>query len=71
MSEHLRDGSMMGSPSSTAAYLMNVSQWDDAAERYLRDAIENGNRLYEGMVTNVFPISTFEFAWVSHSIFHL
>jgi hypothetical protein len=64
LSPHLRDGSMMASPSSTAAYLMNVSRWDENAEGYLRDAIENGNRIAEGMVTNVFPISTFEFALV-------
>lgn len=65
VAHHLRDGSMMASPSSTAAYLMNVSKWDENAERYLRDAVENGSRIAEGMVTNVFPISTFEFAWVS------
>jgi hypothetical protein len=64
MSQHLQDGGMMASPSSTAAYLMNVSEWDDNAERYLRDAVENGRRIDEGMVTNVFPISTFEFSWV-------
>jgi len=64
MAHHLVGGSMMGSPSSTAAYLMNVSNWDEAAEQYLRDAVENGRRNGEGMVTNVFPISTFEFAWV-------
>jgi len=63
---HLVEGSMMGSPSSTAAYLMNVTNWDDNAESYLRAAIENGKRNGEGSVTNVFPISTFEFSWVSH-----
>jgi hypothetical protein len=65
MTPHLRDGSMMGSPSSTAAYLINASVWDDSAERYLCDALENGKRIEDGMVTNVFPVSTFEFAWVS------
>jgi hypothetical protein len=66
MGHHLVEGSMMGSPSSTAAYLMNVTNWDDNAESYLRAAVENGKRNGEGSVTNVFPISTFEFAWVSH-----
>lgn len=66
MSHHLRDGSMMGSPASTAAYLMNVTKWDDNAERYLRDAVENGKRIREGMVTDVYPISTFEFALVKY-----
>jgi hypothetical protein len=64
IAHHLSGGSMMASPSSTAAYLMNVSTWDDAAEQYLHDAVENGRRNGEGMVTNVFPTSTFEFAWV-------
>ena len=64
LSQYLRNGSMMGSPSSTAAYLMNASTWDESAEQYLRDAIENGKRIADGVVTNVFPLSTFEFAWV-------
>ena len=64
MAVHLRDGSMMASPSSTAAYLMHVSNWDQNAEQYLHEAVENGKRIADGMVTNVFPISTFEFAWV-------
>jgi len=64
LSHHLRDGGMMASPASTAAYLMNVSNWDENAERYLHDALENGSRIKEGAVTNVFPIGTFEFAWV-------
>lgn len=64
MSHHLNDGSMMASPSSTAAYLMCSSKWDDNAERYLCDAVENGRRIQEGVVTNVFPIRTFEFSWV-------
>ena len=64
MSHHLNDGSMMASPSSTAAYLMYASKWDDTAERYLRDAVENGRRIEEGVVTNVFPIRTFEVSWV-------
>jgi hypothetical protein len=70
MSHHLNCGSMMASPSSTAAYLMYVSKWDDAAERYLRDAVENGRRIEAGVVTNVFPIRTFESSWVE-IIFYL
>lgn len=68
VAHHLREGSMMGSPSSTAAYLMNVSVWDHEAEQYLRDAVDNGRRICDGMVTNVFPISTFEFAWSTCNI---
>ncbi|RYO74496.1 hypothetical protein DL764_010812 [Monosporascus ibericus] len=33
------NGSMMGSPSSTAAYLMHVTAWDDEAESYLRKVV--------------------------------
>ncbi|MCJ1240864.1 geranylgeranyl pyrophosphate synthetase [Varicellaria rhodocarpa] len=35
---HLINGSLMGSPAATAAYLMNVSNWDTQAEEYLRRA---------------------------------
>jgi hypothetical protein len=68
VAHHLREGSMMGSPSSTAAYLMHASMWDSEAEQYLRDAVDNGRRVADGMVTNVFPISTFEFAWSTCNI---
>ena len=66
--QHLFQGSMMCSPSSTAAYLMNVSEWDERAEQYLRDAVDNGRRNGEGLVAMVYPMSTFELAWV-HSSF--
>jgi len=64
LGQYLKDGGMMGSPASTAAYLMNASKWDEAAEGYLKEAVENGRRIADGMVTTVFPMSTFEFAWV-------
>jgi hypothetical protein len=64
ISHHLNKGSMMASPSSTAAYLMCASKWDEDAEKYLHDALENGGRIAEGVVTSVFPITTFELAWV-------
>jgi len=62
---HLSGGSMVCSPSATAAYLMNVSEWDERAENYLIDAVNNGPINEEGMVANVYPISTFEFGWVA------
>ena len=71
MSHHLKDGSMMASPSSTAAYLMHASKWDDTAERYLRDAVENGRRINQGVVTNVFPIRNFELSWVEIIFYRL
>lgn len=36
---HLAGGSMMASPSSTAAYLMHSSQWDSEAEAYIENTI--------------------------------
>lgn len=60
MRHHVVDGSMMGSPSSTAAYLSNLSGWDNDAEAYLRFVIERGS----GGVPSAFPISIFETSWV-------
>lgn len=57
-------GSMMGSPASTAAYLMNSSQWDSEAEEYLRKAIDEGQGKGSGGVPSVFPMPVFEATWV-------
>ncbi|KAI1384134.1 Ent-kaurene synthase [Hypoxylon trugodes] len=57
------NGSMMGSPSSTAAYLMNISTWDDHAETYLRDALRNGSGQGCGGVPSAWPSSIFEVSW--------
>ena len=35
-------GSMMGSPASTAVYIMNCSTWDNEAESYLRKVVKMG-----------------------------
>jgi hypothetical protein len=61
---HLSNGSMFSSPSSTAAYLMNASRWDERAEKYLSDAVRNGRRNAEGMVACTYPTTNFEFTWV-------
>ena len=61
-------GSMMASPSSTAAYLMNSSKWDIEAEAYLRNVIENGHGRGNGSVPSAFPSTIFEFTWVSVSM---
>jgi hypothetical protein len=60
------DGSMLGSPSSTAAYLMNSSPWDTDAEQYLRGVmkIRGTGKRFEG-VPSAFPTTIFETAWVS------
>lgn len=60
VTHHLSFGSMMGSPSSTAAYLMNVSKWNTEAEGYLHFVSQHGN----GRVPSAFPISVFECSWV-------
>ncbi|KAJ2993278.1 hypothetical protein NUW58_g1887 [Xylaria curta] len=37
------NGSMMGSPSSTAAYLIYATSWDEAAETYLKNVLKHGS----------------------------
>ena len=57
-------GSMMASPASTAAYLMNLSSWDDEAELYLRRVVLEGSGKGNGAVPSVFPTPLFEVSWV-------
>lgn len=57
-------GSMMASPASTAAYLMNVSVWDEEAEFYLRRVVAEGPGKGNGAVPSVFPTPIFESSWV-------
>ena len=57
-------GSMMASPSSTAAYLMNVSKWDDESEDYLRHVVAAGPGWGNGGVPSAFPSTHFEYSWV-------
>lgn len=67
VAHHKVQGSMLASPSSTAAYLMNVTQWDYDAEEYLRGAVQTCQREKLGGVPSAFPTSIFEMAWVSRS----
>ncbi|KAI0009517.1 aphidicolan-16beta-ol synthase [Xylariaceae sp. FL0662B] len=64
VSQHKVMGSMFASPSSTAAYLMNASVWDDEAEDYLRYAIKGSIGHGSGGVPGVFPTTHFEYTWV-------
>lgn len=57
-------GSMMASPSATAAYLMRCEKWDDCAEAYLRLTISNGSGQDSGGVPSAFPSTNFELVWV-------
>jgi hypothetical protein len=59
------NGGMLGSPSSTAAYLMHVSEWDDEAEQFLKDAFDFGQGKGDGGIASAYPIEVFEMSWVS------
>jgi hypothetical protein len=53
-------GAMMASPSSTAAYLMNVSKWDERSEAYLAHVVKSSPH---GAVPSAFPSTYFEYCW--------
>lgn len=55
-------GAMMASPSSTAAYLMNTSSWDEDAEEYLRHVVDIKK---VGGVPAAYPSTFYEYTWVS------
>lgn len=60
------NGSMLASPSSTAAYLMNSSEWDPEAESYLRTVFEQQSLIgHKGGFPSAFPSTLFETSWVS------
>lgn len=63
---HKTFGSMMASPSSTAAYLMSASTWDLESEAYLRHVVKFGHGKSSGGVPSAFPSSYFETTWVCH-----
>jgi hypothetical protein len=60
--------SMMASPSSTAAYLMHVSEWDREAEEYLRVVVSQGEGRGSGGVPSAFPSTLFELTWVMSTL---
>ena len=60
-------GSMMASPSSTAAFLIHSSEWSESAERYLQNVVASGQGIDKGGVPTFFPSSIFEVAWVSQA----
>ncbi|KAH8836465.1 hypothetical protein MCOR27_008909 [Pyricularia oryzae] len=60
---HLWRGSMMASPSSTAAYLMYASVWDDEAEGFLQHVLKAGAGHGDGSMPGTFPTSYFEYSW--------
>lgn len=60
---HVLAGSMMASPSATAAYLMHCHPWDDSAEEYLEKVIADGPGAGNGSVPSAFPSTNFELTW--------
>ena len=64
VAHHKVSGSMMASPSATAAYLMHCTSWDDEAEAYLRLVISNGQGKSSGGVPSAYPSTNFELTWV-------
>ncbi|RYP67896.1 hypothetical protein DL771_007004 [Monosporascus sp. 5C6A] len=62
VAHHKVNGSLMGSPSSTAAYLMHVSQWDEEAEAYLARVIQLVDE--DGGVPSAYPSTYFEYSWL-------
>lgn len=61
------NGSMLASPSSTAAYLMNASEWDNEAEAYLRMVFEQQWKMgHKGGFPSAYPSTIFEISWVRH-----
>lgn len=62
--QHTVQGSLMGSPSSTAAYLMNASAWDNESEKYLHQVVEVGAGKGDGGVPSAYPSTHFEISWI-------
>ncbi|KAI8930442.1 hypothetical protein NX059_012393 [Plenodomus lindquistii] len=63
VTHHIFGGSMLASPSSTAAYLTHASSWDERAEGYIRHIIKEGMGHGDGSVAGTYPITYFEYSW--------
>ena len=57
-------GGMMGSPSSTAAYLMHSSSWNKDAEEYLSTVVASNQKSEAGGVPSAFTAINFMLSWV-------
>lgn len=68
LGNHKISGSMMASPSSTAAYLMHASKWDEESENYLRHVVASSTADIPGAVPSAFPSTFFEISWVRNHI---
>ncbi|KAI9697360.1 MAG: hypothetical protein M1820_007866 [Bogoriella megaspora] len=68
VAHHIYKGSMMASPSSTAAFLIYGSKWNDEAESYLRDVIHHGPGHGSGSCPSAFPSTIFEVSWMTSTL---
>lgn len=68
VSHHKTGGSMLGSPSSTAAYLMHSSLWDDESEAYLRTVVRLAAGQNSGAIPSAFPSTYFETSWLLSTV---
>ena len=64
VAHHKVDGSMLGSPSATAAYLIYSDTWDEEAEAYLHTVYQQSEISSPGGFPCAFPTSVFELTWV-------
>jgi aphidicolan-16beta-ol synthase/syn-copalyl-diphosphate synthase len=65
VAHHKVDGSFMGSPAATAAYLIYSSKWDEEAEAFLAKVVANGSGKGSGGMPSAYPTPFFELTWVS------
>lgn len=63
---YLVSGSMMGFASSTAAYMMGCSTWNENCEAYIRHVVADGEVKGSGGLPSAFSSTIFEITWVSH-----
>ncbi|KAI9372837.1 terpenoid cyclases/protein prenyltransferase alpha-alpha toroid [Aspergillus egyptiacus] len=68
LAKHKVLGSILASPSATAAYLMYNPVWDEEAEAYLQCAMSNGAGQGSGLVAAGYPTTVFEWAWVTKNL---
>ena len=61
---HKIGGSMMCSPSATAAYLINSSTWDYEAEEYLAQVVASSRHEVVGGIPSAYPTTIFMLTWV-------
>ncbi|KAI9841645.1 MAG: hypothetical protein M1837_000492 [Sclerophora amabilis] len=57
-------GGMGSSPSSTAAYLMQLPTWDEEVENYLRTVLSSRKSDDYGGVPGMYPTTGFEVLWI-------